>query len=84
MDRNTLRQLDYWEEARVGPGGAIQHGQVWLTESCTINVEIKLPSHQQLMPIGWKDQVRNLIEGRFENRRPPKDVLRLRFTEIAK
>jgi hypothetical protein len=44
MDRNTLRQLDYWEEVEGGPNSAIQHGQIWLTTTCTIDVEVRLKS----------------------------------------
>ncbi len=84
MDRNKLRQMDYWEKIPGGPDGAIQHGQVWLTENSTINVEIRLTSHLQSMPVGWEDQVRSLIERRFEHRPLPRQVLRLRFADIFK
>lgn len=84
MGRSVLRRMDYWEKAPVGLDDAIQNRQVWLTESCTTDVEIRLSSNQQSMPFKWKYQVRALIEGRLENRPISRAVIRLRFAEIFK
>lgn len=82
MDHDTLRRLDYWEEAPVGSDAAIQAGQVWVTEDRVIDVEIRLTSQRQPMPFGWQNHVRKLIKQRVERGALAENVIRLRFTDI--
>lgn len=69
MDRDLLKQLDTWKREFLRPDGAMQVGQIWLSEDVIGEVQIKLPETHQVMPMGWRERARQAVEqGRGDGR----------------
>jgi homoserine acetyltransferase len=62
VDRNLLKQLDRWKREFLRPDGAMQVGQIWLSEENIVEVQIKLPETHHAMPMGWREKARQAVE----------------------